>query len=242
MKKEIICWSVILTVLVCLFFNSPILSQDTLKNKYNNEIGINTNIILGSVLSSQTPFAFTYKRLKMNKALRIYFDVYYYRKNLDNEKTLNDTLILRPGYKKNVSLNSTLGAGYEWWSDIKRWQFFYGVDIRLNFSYDLYDNRSTGYSYNRGYYSYTNVDKTKRYGTAIRPFLGIKFQINERLFISSESSLYISYSYSIKNNNWELYEYNNGVSSWQTSTYDEKGGNYNIRIYPASGIIFHYRF
>lgn len=119
MKKRGFFWSVILTVLVCLFFKTPILSQDTLKNKYNNEIGINTNIILGSVLSSRTPFAFTYKRLKMNNTLRIYFDVYYYRKNLDNEMTKNGTI--EPGYEKYVSLNSTLGAGYEWWSDIKRW-------------------------------------------------------------------------------------------------------------------------
>lgn len=156
---------------------------------YKNEIGINFTNVLGNVLSlnpnnANSPYGLTYRRHLGNKSFRSAFSLLVNNeKNSDFEngffitRTINQTTSqFRIGLEKHIVLN-------------KRVLFSYGFDLLGKV---MTDNSSIEDFGNFGSVTFTSKETT--IGGGAGPMLRLEFKISDRLFISSESSLYGFYS------------------------------------------------
>lgn len=89
-------------------------------------------------------------------------------------------------YKFN-SFNFNFRLGWEWKNEIsKRWQVFYGCDFRPSYL----QTKDDAPSWNAGYANGYELELTN-YGIA--PLLGFRFRLNDRLSLSTETSLSFNY-------------------------------------------------
>lgn len=219
MKKSII---LITTLLAC---SSLAFSQDKDPElKYlSRDIGFNTTFILPALFYPEsTPFTVMYKNYTAeNKALRFGVGV-----NLDLNNDENNG-VATSYYSENsfVSLSFNFGKEIQKPVAATRWVWFYGGDIA-----PFYKTRDDKTFYD-GEMQSTNTYTS--YGVGLRPFLGIRFNINQNLYLSAETSLNLRYSY-----NTQLYTQMNP----QTVLRDTHGDNITLRLSPASGLFLYYRF
>lgn len=190
---------------------------------YRHDIGFNTSILVNGIINSnQGPFDFMYKVQKSsNTALRLGASIYgsvgtdYYSSSSNYQKRENWAFNLSIGKEKQQQLS-------------KRWIFHYGMDLKAyytNFQADAYSGGNLN-----------NATSYETWGGGVAPFLGIRFQILEKLYVATEASLRIAYGREA--NSWTNYDSNNTVISSDSDSFN------NLKLYaqPAAGVFIFYRF
>ena len=202
-----------------LFINC-LQAQDT-PVSYQNDIGFNTTFALQGVFNSgQTPFSLMYKKYKSeNKAWRLGFDTF-----LNINKT--DSKTSSSNFSDNSSGYVGLVAGMESQKPIdKRWTWFYGADFVPYYSFTNVNTYSNG--------ELQWEDDRKEFGLGFRPFLGIRFNISPRLYLSAEANILVSYA---RTKNYSAFVTN------PTPYNDTEGTHFVFTASPASGLFLYYRF
>lgn len=190
---------------------------------YSKDIGFNTNFLLNGIInSSGSPFDLMLKKQKTsNKALRygiqLYADIttntyqasYYYQERDYYSFSLSI------GKEKQLQLN-------------KKWIFYFGGDVA-----PFYQSYKDG-QYSTGQLDYENLNQ--EVGLRVSPFLGIRFQILDRLYVSTEALLRLSYGR--KETYWKSYDDTNTLTSETSQSFN----NVVLRALPATGVSIFYRF
>jgi hypothetical protein len=113
--------------------------------------------------------------------------------NYENPSPYNgDSLTLT---LKGQQYNFSLRIGYELYTNInEKWQLFYGVDLNSGYSYYKYDGVNfSQFGYAQGYET-----NTTSFGLA--PVIGLRYRLNKRMSLITESSLLVNYSISSSRN------------------------------------------
>lgn len=198
---------------------------------YRNDIGFNTTILLNGILNTPTygtypdvPLDLLYKRqLKSNKALRLGINA-----SIDNQTQQTNLTTGQDNQFQSVELN--LIAGKEWQSILsKRWIWYGGADIIPQLTYSKAERVRTEIV---EYQSFSTS-----YGISLRPFLGIRFAVSKRLYLSTEA--FLNANYSTKKYSDATYNVSTNEIITQNST---TATNYSVKFKPASGIFIFYRF
>ncbi len=217
MIKKFTIGSLLMSFCYCFAY-----AQEDTVSMYRHDLGFNTTFILQGIFnSSETPFSLMYKTYKKEgKATRYGLEVSF---NLDDNKPENNS-----SYYTNTSSGSfdfVFGKENQNHITNTRWVWFYGGDLIAFYRFSTFDSYQNNELYDE--------NEFKSYGIGIRPFLGIRYNINERLYISAEASLRLNYARRenfVKNvNQAEAYR-------------DTKGDNVSFSLQPASGIFLFYRF
>ena len=197
-------------------------AQENPELKFKHDAGFNTSFILQGIFnSSQTPFSFMYKAYKkQHKATRYGLDIAL---NLDD----NDPESSGSYYTNSSLVNVALTFGKEAQIPIaaSRWIWYVGGDL-IPF-YQL--SRSDTYQFNEKYLEY----EYSSYGIGLRPFVGIRFDINERLYLSAEASVRLAYRHQSSFQK---------LTSQTDPVQDTEGNNVSFSLQPATGIFIFYRF
>ncbi len=150
---------------------------------YKNEIGINFTNVLGNVLSLNpnnvsSPYGITYRRHFGNKSFRSGFNFRTGSKSTEDfssgaiRRDLSElSLVFRAGLESHIVLT-------------KRILFSYGFDVLTSYENEIseiFDFISSGSSFNSNDWLA---------GAGLGPMLRLEYKISDRIFISSESSLY----------------------------------------------------
>lgn len=197
MKKE-------LSLLVILFSFSFALKAQSLDTaffdplSYRNHIGFNTQIITDHIFDPEvrTPFELMYKRqLKDMRAWRVQLKGRYNRR-FEQYDT-------RAAYQiKETTTTSQVGVsiGFEWQYILsKRWFWYWGADIGYNLDQVIknvendegviYTDKMTG----KEYFLYT-TRKIPTHTLSGAPFIGFRFHVNKRLYVSAEMNMLLHYA------------------------------------------------
>lgn len=190
---------------------------------YKNDIGFNTVFILNGVFnSSQTPFSLMYKKYTSEKkALRIGTSINVDWNNPDISSGYSNTTSYYTSYA-NVSIM----LGKEFQNSISsKWVWYYGADLVPSFTLTK----------SSVYYGVAKNQESdaKMYGLSVRPFLGIRFAINHRLYLSAEANLSAGYKRFVENQKYFNPDATDGHRS---------GDNIFFTMNPASGLFLYYRF
>ena len=157
--------------------------------KYRKDIGFNTSILLNGILySGGSPFDLMLKKQKTsNTAFRFGISIYAAASNDVN-------VYNQQGYNQYSNYNLSISVGKEIQKQInKRWIFYYGTDLAPFINFNQRKNYSQNTSSNLSYYLY-NQNNVRTYGLNLIPFLGIRFDINERLYIATQINLICSFN------------------------------------------------
>ena len=151
---------------------------------YKNEIGINFTNVLGNVLSlnpenASSPYGLTYRRHMGKISFRSAINVNITNTSEDDfsnglfiRRTLNILKSdFRIGLEKQLVLN-------------KRFLFSYGLDLLGAIG----NEKSEIQDFNLGGRTFTSDDKT--FGGGLGPVLRLEYKISDRIYLSSESSMY----------------------------------------------------
>jgi hypothetical protein len=211
----------VLTIVISFLFTAGFSQELPDLSKYSKDIGFNSSILLnGLVYSGGSPFDLMLKK----------------------QKTANTATRLGLSLNASLSTSSNLGTSYHQWDNYaielsfgkekqnqltKHWIFYYGGDAVPFYRF----NQQRYYASNQLQYKYNDSDL----GLRLSPFMGIRFQITERLYISTEAALWISYSRKKLHNK----NYSNGTT---TSESTNEFNNVRFQAIPASGIFLFYRF
>lgn len=181
MKKIILTLTV---VALTTFAFGQVTTPDTTKKEFKNVIGIDATGLLRQFFNFNTtsyfnyPYMIGYKRIFKSYAFRIGAGGNFSNTNI----TSNDTL---PG--KRTYSNFNFGIGLEHYSYLgKRWNFYFGADAIVKYSYNDYQSSWTA--------STSNRQTSTNYGYGVSPLLGLQFKINSRLSIATETSYDITYT------------------------------------------------
>ena len=171
--KKIIAFSTIL----CLIAFS-LKSQESIFEKVKpNELSFGFYNVFK--LNDSPNFGLLYKRTIKKGAIRAGSKFYISKSSQEYESNDYRT--------ENSSYSISPRIGYEFHSNIKRWQVFYGVDATFSYSKrkstDNYSNSSIDYR--------ENIET--RYSYGVRPLLGVKYQINTWLSVTTETGVYFNY-------------------------------------------------
>lgn len=202
-------------------------SADTVYN-HKHDIGFNTIFVFNGILNpSRTPFSVMYKRYtKNNQAFRMGMTSGLNLFKYDPSSTFDST---NTTYSTNSYYNLSLTFGKEFQRVIgTKWVWYYGVDVVPYYSYNEFTQLINGTANE----NYTSTRRT--YSMSGRPFLGIRFNINSRLYLSAEANLSITYS----KNSAITKNYVNTVGA----NSNVKSSSFSIDLTPASGMYLYYRF
>ncbi len=212
-----------ITILL-LLFSGYLFGQDLPDLKtYSRDIGFNTNFLLNGIINSYgSPFDLMLKKQKSsNTAIRYGVELF-----TDITATSYQS---SSSYQERDYYSFSLSIGKEKQHQInKRWIFYYGGDVAPFYLF-----------YKDSYYSYSqlyNDNLNKEVGLRISPFLGIRFQINDRLYVATEAVLRLSYSR--KETYWRSYDNTNTITSESSQNFN----NIKLQALPATGISVFYRF
>lgn len=191
------------------------------EKEYANDVGFNTTFLLEGIINSgQTPFTLMYKKYKdNNNPLRLGVRLHM------NLSDVNDNGSSNYNYTSDASFSAVVGKEFQ--KEInKNWVWYFGGDIVPTIGYYDYEYRSSN--------DYRQTVNTKSVGLGFKPFLGIRFNINSRLYLSTEFSFGPSYSYT-----WTKREegYPGNISNT-----DVEVGRFNFSMSPAYGLFLYYRF
>ena len=153
---------------------------------YNREIGFGTNILLNTIFNSQSgPLDFVYKWKSGNG---------YYRVGTSVGYSKNDDYHYSNYHSSNEFLQSNLMFGREWRQNVSnRWKVNYGSDLLIKYRYSLQQSENWRYRYVNGNTRREHIIDFKKvndhsYGLSVKPFIGVLFMINQRLFLGAEAS------------------------------------------------------
>ena len=213
---------ILITPFLLLLFVSYLQAQDApVPASYKNDIGFNTTFALqGVVDAGQTPFSLMYKKYRTQDiAWRLGIDTYVSISNTDSKTSTSSFVENSAGYVGTV-------IGMERQNKIdKRWVWYYGGDVVPYFSFNVQDNFING--------ELTYESEYKEFGLGLRPFLGIRFDISPRLYLSAEANILLSYA-RVKN-------YGANIND-PVPFNDTEGSRLNFSANPASGLFLYYRF
>lgn len=102
--------------------------------------------------------------------------------------------------------------GYEFHQNIKNWLLFYGADLQYSYSYN---SQKTDYIGNSYMNSSESTYKSNRIG--LRPFVGVKYKINNKFSITTETGILASYNTS-ENTEIQSFEINPDEENTTKST------------------------
>jgi len=190
---------------------------------YSKDIGFNTSFLLNGVLNaSGSPFDIMLKKQKSSHhanryGIELYTDI---STNVYGGSSV---------YYQNDNYSLSISFGKEKQHQLsKRWIFYYGGDVAPFYNFSAQD-----------YYSYNilqNKNDEQNFGLRLSPFLGIRFQINDRLYVATEALLRVSYSR--KEINSKSYDSNGIVNNESSKSFN----NFRLQALPATGISIFYRF
>ncbi len=189
---------------------------------YSKDIGFNTNFILNGIInSSGSPFDIMLKKQKTsNTAIR--YGTSFYVNLSTNTNTGSNSFYQTNSYSLSVSI------GKEKQNQLsKKWIFYYGGDLA-----PFYNSYELNY-YNSGQIQSNNNNND--FGLRLSPFLGIRFQITDRLYVGTEALLRLSFS----RNEAGWKSYNNATVTAESSN---SFNNLRFHALPANGIFIFYRF
>ncbi len=230
--------TIVLTILVTAKISSCFCQDLPDLKEYKSDIGFNTNFVFNSIFNSGgngNPFDLMLKKQKTsNSALRFGTSL-----SLNN---YNDLSFSPQNYSQFTSYNFSFSLGKEFQKQLnKRWIFYYGADIApFVLFYKIQSYVQDSNTPNLDNYL-TNSNSTNSFGLKVIPFLGIRFNIHERLYVATQTNLFLSLNRkvstqkSIDNSNSSPGNYN-----YYSSQRIFNEGSVNIS--PASGIFFFYRF
>jgi hypothetical protein len=186
-----------------------------------NHIGFNTAIIINNLFNGEaTPFTLMYKHQNGDKkALRMGLGLAISRNNETPDPTY-------PGFFSASSYSDAdVNIGYEWLSPItEKWVWYKGADLFFRYYTSQVETYDDGQPY-------TTSDEST-VGGSINPFLGIRFNIGPKLYLSTEVSLQAAY-----------YNVESTFENFSQSTVStSEGGKFQVTLRPATGIFFFYRF
>lgn len=213
--KKVALFSVILLLNLNFVF-----AQEEVPQTYHKDIGFNTTFILQGVLQSdQTPFSLMFKKyVAENKAIRIGVDLYL---NVDDTN----------GYGSSSYFSTSVGSfaiaiGKEYQKPIdKRWTWYFGGDSVPFYTFNNQDYYQSG--------DLNSESESSSVGVSLRPFLGIRFNLNSRLYLSAEANVGLQYAY--KKNMLQYVDSTDPIVDSQTN-------NFSFTTNPASGLFLYYRF
>lgn len=198
-----------------------VFAQEEVPQTYKKDIGFNTTFILQGVLQSdQTPFSLMLKKyIAENKAIRIGVDLFF---DLDD----TDSNAGSTAYFNTSAGTLSLAIGKEYQKPIdERWVWYFGGDSVPFYTFN-----------NQDYYQGGDLNaetESSSVGVSLRPFLGIRFNLNPRLYLSAEANVGLQYAYQ-----------KNMVKYTGTSDpyVDSQSNNFSFTMNPASGLFLYYRF
>lgn len=214
MKAILTFLSLLGTVAVCL-------AQSTDPVKPKQEIGFNTNFLLYGLLDSEgSPFDLMYKKQRSETTAMRWGLSFYISKSFSPSS-------YQSNYSTDDNYSVSISFGKEFQKHFAaRWIFYYGFDLLPEYGRSSSENISNQIT--------TNTYQNYRYGVSLQPFLGLRFVINQRLYISTESPLQLSYRFNKAN-----WFYFNGIDA---TRFTKKEPTFTMSILPASGINAFYRF
>ena len=194
------------------------------KKEPSHDIGFNTNIVFNGIFNSNNngAYNFIYKTQKTPTTANRYslsFSI-----NLDNWPNILNS------YQNRNTIFTVPTIGKEWQSKVgNKWMWYCGFDIGPTYtsSYDESNWTNNNFSNKRIYDS-------KSYGGAILPFLGIRFAISEKLYLSAEANMNFAYYY--------LRDRNLSQVDGVTNEYSNSATRFSARTGAATGIFVFYRF
>jgi hypothetical protein len=213
----------IISVLLCLLAIT-LYSQDLPDLKaYSKDIGFNTNFLFDGIFNTTgSPFDLMLKKQKMSHlanrfGLSLYANISTNTRNGSgyNYKYDNYSLSLSFGKEKQNQLS-------------KRWIFYYGADLA-----PFYLHYKNGFYYDN---QLQNESTNEEIGLQVSPFLGIRFQINDRLYVATEAIFRLAYSL----NKTSSKSYDN--TNMLINEASQKFNNVDVQALPARGISIFYRF
>ncbi len=189
-----------ITILISIFLSFNLFAQtdfDELNSK-KNQINIGYFNILN--FSDGNDLGLGYKRTFKKSALRIASSFLHYKSTNDEDINFDDSDDEEFSYM-NSSTKIKPRIGYEFHTNTKRVQIFYGFDI-----IGLIENHS--YKRVNVRYPEQNIkNSNKAFGIGLSPAIGIKFQISKTFSISTETNFDVMYSMNeSKRTNSEGYE------------------------------------
>lgn len=192
---------------------------------YGKDIGFNSNFILNGIINSYggSPFDLMLKRQKTsNTSVRYGLNFNAYINSNTNTGSVNS-------YFKEDQYSLSISLGKEKQKQLSnKWIFYFGGDLAPFYRFD----RRQYFTSNQ----LQNENGSDEFGIRLSPFLGLRFQINERLYLGTEASF--RFSYSLMKANWKVYDnFNSIFDETKTNFY-----NFQIRAIPATGIFVFYRF
>ena len=232
MKKIFAAFFMTASVVGCFCQNLPDLKA------YHSDIGFNTNFVLNGIFQSGgngNPFDLMLKKQKTeNTAWRFGTSLFV--------NTSNDLSFYQQNYAQYDNYNFSISLGKEFQKQInKHWIFYYGADLSPFIAFTQREYYAQDFTTPNLEYYLLNRDRTNTYGLKVIPFLGIRFNINERLYVATQTNLFLT----VNKKSVTVKSIDNITSSPGNYNYfsNEKsfyGGTVNIA--PASGIFFFYRF
>ena len=180
------------------------------EKEFKKHIGFNTTIILNNIFQpSGAPFTLMFKnQTKGNQAFRLGASLFFSNVYSNNNNQA----------QQNFNNNIQLTIGKEFQSSItKRWLWYSGADIAPYFQlsgFELTNQKITNISY----------------GLSLRPFLGLRFNINARLYVATEAGLGLTYGFTNNTNT------NNSVTN------KSDGNQFSFGLNSASSLFLFYLF
>lgn len=195
-------------------------AQDDSGSAFTHDIGFNTRFIFEGVFNSQsTPFAMVYKKYTAENRANRY--------GLAASVNLQDLSDYGTGsYHVYSRAHVRLMLGKEIQRPItQKWVWFYGGDLEPFYHFEETETHA-----NEALYSLSQHSET---GINVRPFLAIRYNIHDRLYVSTEAS--VNCSYSFERQKTELY---------QPAEPLREAESHNLSLYlgAAYGIFLYYRF
>lgn len=211
-------------VLVLSCFVSTAMAQENEPIQWKREIGFNTNFIIQNIFdATQTPFDLMYKTYRSeNKAIRYGVSFFASTRNSESHSTASNN-----SYSDYSHFSLSPSIGKEFQSVInKHWVYYYGGDMIATYGKNTSD------------YFYGNGDKymehlSESYGLRARPFIGLRFNINPRLYLVTELSVSLAY--------WHTSDFQRNIQSDQVER-DLTSNSFALSLNRATGILLFYRF
>ncbi|MCF8229245.1 MAG: hypothetical protein K9G58_10485 [Bacteroidales bacterium] len=161
---------------IALFaFSQLIAQQKSPANSKSNQLNIGYFNVLR--LNDENNFGLGYKHTFKNGAIRFGSHFHYDHRSLDRDN---------PEAEQTQNIYSiSPRIGYEFHLNYNKWQVFYGIDILSE-----YDHNKSTLKYEVG----TDTRIIENFAIGIGPLVGLKFQINKNISISTETHLEAMYS------------------------------------------------
>jgi hypothetical protein len=203
---------------------TSVLAQENETVQLKHDIGFNTNFVIQNIFdATQTPFDLMYKTYRSeNKAIRYGISFFASTRNSESHSTSSNNSYSDYSY---FSLSPSIGKEFQ--SVInKHWVYYYGGDMIATYGKNTSDS------------FFGNGDKymeylSESYGLRARPFIGLRFNINPRLYLVTELSVSVAY--------WHTSDYQRNIQNDQVER-DLTSKSVALSLNRATGILLFYRF